>query len=140
MTENVRLNILFILVDGLRADQCFGTDKTSHTPFLDSLIWSGVYFKNTFASADGTQISLNCMLNSKLQFQTGIRAQKIILLEYNHLQTLKNSGYYIADLIPKLTFFEPIPANFSSVKSCVYFILNYFELLLVLKHLQSIVQ
>jgi len=114
MTENVRPNILFILVDGLRADQCFGIDKTSYTTFLDSLISSGVYFKNTFASADGSIISLNCMLNSKLQFQTGIRAQKIILLEDNHLQTLKNSGYYIAGLFPKLTFFKPIPDYFQN--------------------------
>ena len=43
-------NILFILVDGLRADQCFGVDKTSYTPFLDSLISNGVYFKNTFCT------------------------------------------------------------------------------------------
>ena len=81
-------NILFILIDGLRADQCFGVDKTSHTSLLDSLISSGVYFKNTFSSADWTHISLNCMLSSKSQFQTGIRAQKIILLEDNHLQKL----------------------------------------------------
>ena len=107
-------NILFILVDGLRADQCFGVDKTSHTPFLDSLISSGVYFKNTFSSADGTMISLNCILNSKSQFQTGIRAQKIILLEDNHLQKLKNSGYYITGLIPKLTFLKPISDYFQN--------------------------
>ena len=41
-------NILFILIDGLRADQCFGVDKTADTTFLDSLITSGAYFKNTF--------------------------------------------------------------------------------------------
>ena len=107
-------NILFILVDGLRADQCFGIDKTSHTPLLDSLISSGVYFKNTFSSADGTMISLNCILNSKPQFQTGIRAQKIILLEDNHLQKLKNSGYYIGGLIPKLTSLKPITSYFQN--------------------------
>ena len=107
-------NILFILVDGLRADQCFGIDKTSHTPLLDSLISSGVYFKNTFSSADGTFISLNCVLNSKSQFQTGIRAQKIILLEDNHLQKLKNSGYYIGGLIPKLTSLKPITSYFQN--------------------------
>ena len=107
-------NILFILVDGLRHDQCFGVDKTSHTPLLDSLISSGVYFKNTFSSADGTTISLNCMLNSKYQFQTGIRAQKIILLEDNHLQTLKNSGYHICGLIPKLTSLLPIADYFQN--------------------------
>ena len=114
MAENVRPNILFILVDGLRADQCFGTDKTSHTPFLDSLISSGVYFKNTFASADGTMISLNCMLNSKFQFQTGIRAQKIILLEDNHLKTLKNSGYYICGITPKFNPLQPISDYFQN--------------------------
>ena len=84
----MRPNVLFILVDGLRADQCYGTNKESHTPFLDSLINEGVYFNNTFSPTDGTAISLNCMLNSKFQFQTGIRAQKIILLEDNHLQKL----------------------------------------------------
>ena len=31
-------NIIFLLVDGLRADQCFGKDKTSVTPNIDSLI------------------------------------------------------------------------------------------------------
>ena len=107
-------NILFILVDGLRADQCFGIDKTSHTPLLDSLISNGVYFKNTFSSTDGTTISLNCVLNSKSQFQTGIRAQKIILLEDNHLQKLKNSGYYIGGLIPKLTSLKPITSYFQN--------------------------
>ena len=110
----MRPNVLFILVDGLRADQCYGVDKTSHTPFLDSLISSGVYFKNTFSSADGTHISLNCMLSSKSQFQTGIRAQKIILLEDNHLQKLKNSGYYISGLIPKLTSFKHIADYFQN--------------------------
>ena len=107
-------NIIFFLIDGLRADQCFGIDKTSYTPLLDSLISSGVYFKNTFSSADGTMISLNCILNSKSQFQTGIRAQKIILLEDNHLQKLKNSGYYIAGLIPKLTSLKPITGYFQN--------------------------
>ena len=107
-------NILFILIDGLRADQCFGVDKTAATTFLDSLITSGTYFKNTFASADGTIISLNCMLNSKFQFETGIRAQKIILLEDNNLQILKNSGYHINGLIPKLTALKPITDYFQN--------------------------
>ena len=104
----MRPNILFILVDGLRADQCYGEDKESHTPFLDSLINEGVYFNNAFSSVDGTTISLNCLLNSKFQFETGIRAQKIILLENNHLQILKDSNYYITGLIPRLTSLLPI--------------------------------
>jgi arylsulfatase A-like enzyme len=116
----MRPNVLFILVDGLRADQCYDTNRESHTPFLDSLINEGVYFNNTFSPADGTTISLNCLLNSKFQFETGIRAQKIILLEDNHLQKLKNSGYYIAGLIPKLTSLKPITDYFQNENHTYY--------------------
>ena len=112
-------NILFILVDGLRADQCYGNDKESHTPFLDSLIDSGVYFSNTFSPADGTITSLNCMFNSKFQYETGIRAKKIILLENNHLQKLKELNYYTVGLIPKLTELQPL-ANLLENKECMY--------------------
>jgi len=107
-------NILFILVDGLRADQCFGDNKKSNTPFLDSLLTKGPYFKNTYASADGTIISLNCTFNSKFQFETGIRSRKLILLEDNHLQNLKNSGYYMSGLIPNLTSLKPLKEYFQN--------------------------
>tara|TARA_B110000014_G_C20116516_1_gene589876 strand:+ start:834 stop:2183 length:1350 start_codon:yes stop_codon:yes gene_type:complete len=110
----MKSNILFVLVDGLRADQCYGLDKESHTPFLDSLINNGIYFNNGFSSADGTTISLNCLFNSKFQYNTGIRAQKIILLKDNHLQNLKNSNYYITGLIPKLTSLSPIREFFQN--------------------------
>jgi len=115
----MRPNILFILVDSLRSDQCFGDDKTSHTPFFDSLLSKGSYFKNTFASADGTIISLNCTFNSKFQSETGIRAKKLILLEDNHLQTLKDSGYYLSGLIPNLTSLKPLEEYFEN-NNCTF--------------------
>tara|TARA_B100001540_G_C15801123_1_gene639964 strand:- start:268 stop:1617 length:1350 start_codon:yes stop_codon:yes gene_type:complete len=107
-------NILYILVDGLRADQCFGKDKSSYTPFLDSLLQKGPYFKNAFASADGTIVSLNCTFNSKFQSETGIRARKLILLEDNHLETLKKSGYHLTGLIPDLTALKPLREYFEN--------------------------
>ena len=110
-------NILFVLVDSLRADQCYGEDKTSYTPFLDSLLKNGLYFKNTFSSSDGTIISLNCLLNSKFQFETGVRSRKIILLEDNHLQTLKDSGYYLTGIFPNLTSFKPIHHYFENTEN-----------------------
>ena len=112
-------NILFFLIDGLRADQCYGSDKKSHTPFLDSLVDNGVYFNNTFSPADGTTISLNCLFNSEFQYETGIRAKKIILLENNNLQKLKEQDYKIVGLIPKLTSLQPL-ANFLENKEHVY--------------------
>ena len=45
MTEIDKPNILFILVDSLRADKVFGKNKTSQTPNIESLIKNGVYFE-----------------------------------------------------------------------------------------------
>tara|TARA_B000000460_G_C21421286_1_gene350971 strand:- start:500 stop:733 length:234 start_codon:yes stop_codon:yes gene_type:complete len=33
----VKTNVLFLLIDGFRADKCFGDKKTSVTPNIDSL-------------------------------------------------------------------------------------------------------
>ena len=55
----MKKNVLFILIDGLRADQCFG-EASGRTDFFDKLISRGIAFKNTFSSADGIFISLNC--------------------------------------------------------------------------------
>ena len=115
----MKKNVLFILIDGLRADQIFGEERKSHTPFLDSLRNNGVYFKNTFVPGDGTHISLNCLFNSKYQFETGIRAQKIILLDDNHIQTFKNQGYTVTGLIPRLTSFNSIK-NYLENEDCTY--------------------
>ena len=112
--HKMKPNILFVVIDGLRADQVFSKDRTSHTPFLDSIISSGVYFENTFSSSDGTTISLNCTFNSKFQFETGLRARKIILLEDNHLKKLKDAGYKIAGIIPNLKSLSPLSEYFEN--------------------------
>ena len=107
-------NILFILIDGLRGDQFFSKNKSSKTPFFDSLISQGAYFDRMISSSDGTTISLNCTLNSKFQIETGVRSRKIILLEDNHLQTLKNEGYYIVGLAPNLSSLKPLSDFFQN--------------------------
>ena len=38
MDDLIKPNILFLLVDSFRADKCYGKEKTSVTPNLDSLI------------------------------------------------------------------------------------------------------
>ena len=61
-------NIIFFLIDGIRADQCYGKDRSSKTPNIDSLIKNGVYFEQAISSADGTITSLNTVFSSKFQF------------------------------------------------------------------------
>ena len=107
-------NILFILIDGLRGDQFFNKNKSSKTPFFDSLISEGVYFDRMISSSDGTTISLNCTLNSRFQFETGVRSRKLKLLEDNHLQTLKNEGYHIVGLAPNLSSLKPLSDFFQN--------------------------
>ena len=78
----MKKNVLFILIDGLRADQCFG-EASGRTDFFDKLISRGIVFKNTFSSADGTFISLNCLFNSKFQFENNIERMRIFQFEKN---------------------------------------------------------
>ena len=35
-------NIIFFLIDGLRADQVYGNNRTCKTPNIDSLIQKGI--------------------------------------------------------------------------------------------------
>ena len=51
-------NIIFFLIDGLRADQFYGNNRTCKTPNIDSLIQKGMYFEQAVASADGTLFRL----------------------------------------------------------------------------------
>ena len=75
----MKTNIVFFLIDGLRFDQIYGEFKESFTPNIDSLIKKGVFFTNSFSSADGTVLSLNSIFNSLFSCRTNNRARKIVL-------------------------------------------------------------
>ena len=102
----MRPNILFILVDGLRSDQCFGVDKTSHTPNIDFLKENGISFSQAISSADGTILSLNSIINGMYPNSTGTRSQKIIFKENNLIRFLSDYNYNIYGFLPKLTSFQ----------------------------------
>ena len=76
-------NILFIVIDSLRADYCNGEKKTSRTPNIDFLIKNGVYFKQAISSIDGTFGSLGCIFTAKYPFKNNITWSK------NHNKTLE---------------------------------------------------
>lgn len=101
-------NILFLLIDGLRADKFYGNTKTSKTPNLDSLIKKGTYFEQAISPADGTFLTLNSIFNSVFPFVTGVRTRKLVFTQSNYLANLKNFGYYIYGLVPKLTALKPL--------------------------------
>ena len=65
--KKMKPNIIFFLIDGLRADQVYGNNRTCKTPNIDSLIQNGMYFEQAVSSVDGTIVSLNAILSSNFQ-------------------------------------------------------------------------
>ena len=110
----MRPNMIFFLVDGLRADQCFGKDKTSFTPNIDSLIQKGMYFTNAFSPVDGTIISLNTIFSSNFQVGNAARFQKISLNENNLIDILKKNGYHIYGTLPNFVSFNSLLERFEN--------------------------
>ena len=104
-------NIIFFLIDGLRADQCFGKDRTSFTPNIDSLIHKGTYFEQAISSTDGTITSLNTIFSSNFQSSNAARYKKIVLNENNLIDILKKNGYHVYGIFPNFT-------SFNSLREC----------------------
>ena len=109
----MRPNIIFFLIDGLRADQCFGNDKTSFTPNIDSLRKKGTYFTNAFSSVDGTLLSLSAIFHSFYPIETPKSRIKLTLQKNNLFDILVKNDYEINGLVAKLLAFTDI--------------INYFE-------------
>ena len=95
---NIRLkpNILFLLIDGLRADKCNGNKKTSVTPHIDSLIQNGVYFNQTICSAPVTLASLASVFTGLPACEAVILNNEIFTMNQkrkNYAEHLKEMGY-----------------------------------------------
>ena len=100
----MRPNIIFFLVDGLKADQCFGKEKTSLTPNIDSLRKKGTYFTNAITSVDGTILSLGTIFHSLYPIKTGNR-NSLTLQKNNLFDILIKNGYETNGLVPDLKGF-----------------------------------
>ena len=85
-------NILFIIIDSLTADKCYGNNKTSITPNIDSLIQNNVYFTQAICSAPVTAPSVSSILTSLYPFES------IIQDEY-HYKPNPSVPTYIDDFI-----------------------------------------
>ena len=107
-------NIIFFLIDGLRADQFYGNNRTCKTPNIDSLIQKGMYFEQAVASADGTAISLNTIFTANFQVGNSAKYQKLVLNQNNLLDVLKKNGYHIYGIFPNFTSFKSLRRYFEN--------------------------
>ncbi len=67
-------NILFILVDCLRADAIWGTQRRTVTPTIDRLMQRGTYFSQAISTTSTTTPCVASMLTGNYPFSHGIRS------------------------------------------------------------------
>ena len=69
-----RPNVLFVMVDALRADRVYGDDRSCLTPFLDGIRSQSTAFLNAFSVASTTPICVASMLTGTYPFIHGVRS------------------------------------------------------------------
>ena len=113
-------NILFLVIDSLRADKVYGKKKSSITPNLDSLISRGTYFKQAISTADQTGLSLGSLVTSLYPFKSGISYFNFDHNVPNFFNLLKNEGYELNSFVPDLSFFKKMTEKFNQNEYYVY--------------------
>ncbi len=128
MTQISKPNILFILVDSLRADKVFGKNKTSQTPNIESLIKNGVYFEQAICSTPATGVSLSSIFTGLYPFKIGMgseKHQKFNPKIRSYIQILKENDYNVYATSPEITNDLGIICDFENPDKSYN---NYFSL------------
>ena len=97
-------NILFLVLDGFRADLCTGKNKTSITPNIDKLIKNGIYFEQAISSGISSTPSVSSILTSLYPFEAQVLDGTLFKMNPNiatYVDELKNNGYYTHAIIQK---------------------------------------
>ena len=90
-------NILFLLLDSLRGDKCYGERKSAITPNIDKLIKNGIYFSQTIGSSDYTGPAIQSIFTARFPFGCGKSKEsyyKIYSKSTSYLTLLKDNGYH----------------------------------------------
>ena len=125
---NMKPNILFLVIDSLRADKCYGHEKTSITPNIDSLIDNGVYFTQAISSAAATAVAVSSMLTGLYPFNSGMGDTTYHKLDsniLNYIKVLKDNGYHTYSSAPEIATDFGLTYDFENVDSSYD---NYFSL------------
>ena len=106
MTQISKPNILFIVIDSLRADKVFGKNKTSKIPNIESLIKNGVYFEQAICSTPATGVSVSSIFTGLYPFKIGMgseKYQKFNPKTRSCIQILKENDYNTYATSPEIT-------------------------------------
>ena len=123
MTDNKKTkpNILFLLIDSLRADKFYGKNRTCVTPNLDEMVKNGTYFTQAISPSDATVLSLRSVFTGLLPYKTGtIKNKRINSSMEAKIPTitsiLRKSGYQIIGKVPAVTFLDSIYSVFKNIE------------------------
>lgn len=89
-------NVIFILVDSMRADKCFN-NITIETPNIELLTKKGLYFENAFSSSDYTITGYGSIFTAMYPINAGMDGMsyhKIFSNSPNFLNLLQKNGYH----------------------------------------------
>ena len=84
-------NILFLVIDGLRADSCI-KNSTSITPNIDNLIKNGISFNQAISSGPSSTPAVSSLFTSLYPFECLVQDGKINKLNPNidtHVKKIK---------------------------------------------------
>ena len=96
-------NVLFLIVDSLRADKVSDTEKNSIMPNLDYIKKKGIFFDHTISPADGTLLAYAGLFSGKHPFKTGMRSDKFTKLSntISYFEVFKNFDYNLYGCLPR---------------------------------------
>ena len=108
-------NILLLIVDGFRADRCFGKKKTSITPNLDKILKEGTYFSENVTAAPVTIPSMSSIISSLYPFRSVTEDNTLFNLNpnvENYVEKLREIGYNAYATVPESLMISRIPSLF----------------------------
>ena len=112
-------NILFLLVDSLRQDKCYGKNKTSITPNLDFLINEGTFLSQTISPSSITIPSLSSIFSGLYSYECTTLDHELFNMDPNvptFVDDLNNSGYHTSAIIPESINHTNITKPFTDVE------------------------
>ena len=112
-------NILFITIDSLRNDRCFGKNRNVKTPNIDSLIKKSIYFSQAISAGDQTGTSLSSVFTGIFPNRTGQNQINFKSDFITYFDILKEAGYHAYALVPDAQFFKEFSMNFD--EKVIYF-------------------
>lgn len=112
-------NVLLLLIDSLRQDMCYGKNKTSITPNLDSIINQGTIFTQTISQASITIPSLSSLFSGKYPFECTTLDNDFFNTVPDidtFIEKFQDQGYTTNAIIPESLDYTNISKLFSNVE------------------------